>query len=240
MVGARWFGYGTYVLPATTMTLTNLSAAIVAVGALGTAAFGLVDTFKMLPGGGISRFGFKFIRETILKLAPEVASFNDTGLSRAALLYTLQSQWINGTATSDQVNIAKSLIKLRLIPETSAALAKATGVDATILSQVAASIVSGTPLTQPQNDVYGRFDLLLTTLLDQAYQRGGQRYRNAAKSIAVPVSVGLAVTAALLTKVIDPTSAALLGLVATPIAPMAKDLASGLTNAMQAIQPWKR
>ena len=121
----------------TTITLTNLSAAIAAVGALGTAAFGLVDTFKMLPGGGLSRVGFKFVRESVLKLAPEVTALDGTALGRDSLLYALQSQWINGTATSDQVSIAKSLIKLRLTPDTSAALAKATGVDAAILSQVA-------------------------------------------------------------------------------------------------------
>ena len=44
------------------------------------------------------------------------------------MLNTLQAQWINGTATDDQVNIAKSLIKLRLTPETAAALGAATGI----------------------------------------------------------------------------------------------------------------
>jgi hypothetical protein len=223
-----------------TMTAAGLSAAIAAVGALGTAAFGLVDTFKMLPGGGLSHAGFKFIRETIQKLAPQDGPFGGTGLSLAAMLYTLKSQWINGTATADQVSIAKSLIKLRLHPDTSAALAKATGVDAKVLSDVAASIVAGTALTTPQSDVYGRFDLLLTTLLDQAYQRADQRYRNAAKLTAVPVSVALAVAAALFTQIVNTSEAVLLGLVATPVAPMAKDFASGLTTAMQAISSWKR
>src|ERR1700720_3846995 len=63
-------------------TVSQLSTVIAAVGAVGTAAFGLVDAFKALPGGGISRAGFKFIRQTILKLAPEVASLDGTGLGR--------------------------------------------------------------------------------------------------------------------------------------------------------------
>ena len=222
-----------------TITLTNVSAVIAAVGALGTTAFGLVDTFKMLPGGGLSRAGFKFVRRVILRLAPEVPTFEGTGLSRESLLYTLQSQWVNGTSTTDQVSIAKSLIKLRLTPGTSDALAKATGVNPAILSAVAANLVAGTALTPVQNDVYGRFDLLLTTLLDQAYQRAGQRYRNAAKAVAVPVAVGLALAAAFLTGGVKPGVAIMLGLIATPIAPIAKDLATGLTTAMQAIQSWK-
>ena len=221
-------------------TVSQLSTIIAAVGAVGTAAFGLVDAFKALPGGGISRAGFKFIRQTILKLAPEVASFDGTGLSRDSLLYTLQSQWINGTAATDQINIAKSLIKLRLTPDTSAALASANGVDAAILSQIAASIRSGTALTPQQTDVYGRFDLLLTTLLDQAYQRADQRYRNSAKFAAIPVAVALALIAAsVIPNQITLTQAVLVGLIATPVAPVAKDVSSAITTAVQAVQSWR-
>jgi len=226
--------------PHTGSALSSLPTLIAAVGALGTAAFGLVDAFKALPGGGISRAGFKFIRQTIVKLAPEIPSLNGTGLSRDSLLYTLQSQWINGTAAGDQINIAKSLIKLRLTPATAAALASATGVDAGILSQIAASIQSGTALTPQQSDVYGRFDLLLTTLLDQAYQRADQRYRNVAKSAAIPISVALAVTAAyVIPNQIEVSQAVLIGLIATPIAPVAKDISSAISTAAQAIQSWK-
>lgn len=217
-------------------TVSQLSTIIAAVGAVGTAAFGLVDAFKALPGGGISRAGFKFIRQTILKLAPEVASLDGTGLGRDSLLYTLQSQWINGTATTDQINIAKSLIKLRLTPDTSAALAS---VDAAILSQIAASIRSGTALTPQQTDVYGRFDLLLTTLLDQAYQRAGQRYRNSAKFAAIPVAVALALIAAwVIPNQITLPQVVLVGLIATPVAPVAKDVSTAITTAVQAIQSW--
>jgi len=226
--------------PASGIGLSSLTTIIAAVGALGTAAFGLVDTLKVLPGGGISRAGFKFIRKTVLELAPPVPSFDQTGLDRDSILTTLSSQWINGTTTADQVNIAKSLIKLRLTPETAPALAKATGVDGTILSVVAKSMASGTALTQPQSDVYGRFDLLLTTLLDQAYQRADQRYRNVAKFAAVPVAVALAVVAALVVPgQIRVREAILIGLIATPIAPVAKDVSSAIATAAQAIQAWK-
>jgi len=220
-------------------TVGQLSTIVAGVGAVGTAAFGLVDAFKALPGGGISRAGFKFIRETILKLAPEVPALEETGLSRNSLLYTLESQWINGTAATDQINIAKSLIKLRLTPETAGPLASATGVDATLLSQIAVSIRSATPLTPQQTDVLGRFDLLLTTLLDQAYQRAAQRYRNWAKAAAVPIAVALALIAAGVTRQITLSEAVLLGLIATPVAPVAKDISSAISTAAQAIQSWK-
>jgi len=223
------------------ITLTKLTAVLGAVGALGTAAFGLVDTFKVLPGGGISRAGLKFIRRAVVNLLPAVPSLDKTGLGRDAVLQTLQSQWINGTATADQVNIAKSLIKLRLTPETAPALASATGVDAAILTEVAECIRTGKNFSQAQSDVYGRFDLLLTTLLDQAYQRGDQRYRNVAKFTAVPVAVALALAAAcVVPNHISYRQAILIGLIATPIAPMAKDVSTALSTAAQAIQTWKK
>jgi len=139
------------------------------------------------------------------------------------------------------VNIAKSLIKLRLKPDTAASLATATGVDSGILSEVAESIAKGQPLTTQQTDVYGRFDLLLTTLLDQAYQRADQHYRNTAKITAAPVSVVIAIAASLVLPAgtISSWGAVLLGLVATPIAPIAKDLSTAITTGVQAIQTWK-
>lgn len=224
-----------------TSSLPQLTAAIAGVGALGTAAFGLVDSFKMLPGGGISRAGFKFIRRTILQLAPKAAPLDGSGLSPESMQFTLLSQWINGTATTDQVNIAKSMIKLRLTPDTATALANATGVDANVLSQVAGNIRTGTALTPAQSDVYGRFDLLLTTMLDQAYQRADQRYRNAAKAAAVVVAVLLALVARhVLANQIGYSEAVLIGLIATPIAPVAKDLSTAISTAAQAIQSWKK
>lgn len=91
----------------------------------------------MLPGGGISRAGFKFSRQAIVTLTPLIPELEKTGLSRDAILTTLLSQWINGTATADQVNIAKSLIKLRLTPDTAPSLANTTAVDSPTLSEIA-------------------------------------------------------------------------------------------------------
>ena len=230
------------------MNVSSITADIAAVGALGTAAFGLVDSFKALPGGGISRSGFKFIRAAIEKLTPPVPSLDKTELSRDSILYTLQSQWINGVAMSNQISIAKSLIKLRLTPATAPALAAATGVNAALLAQVAAKIEAGNSagFTPQETDAYGRFDLLLNTLLDQAYQRADQRYKNAARAMAVPVAVVLAVVGAYLVfggqhfTGGDLAVAILAGLISTPIAPVAKDIASAVSTAAQAFQVGKK
>src|ERR1039457_3730726 len=113
----------------------------------------------------------------------EVAS-NDEGvpvgsaITRSAIRETLWANWLNGASASDSKSTAKTLIKLRLNSVTAPGLARATGVDAEILSSVASSLDSGEALTPEQLNVYGRFDLLLSTMIDRAYQRADQRYRN--------------------------------------------------------------
>jgi hypothetical protein len=82
------------------------------------------------------------------------------------------------------------------------------------------------------------------TLLDEAYQRADQAYRNTCKVVAGGVSVVLAVLggwvqahtswAYLWSQ--DLAIAALTGLIATPLAPIAKDLASAVTAGANAIQ----
>ncbi|HEV2728844.1 MAG TPA: hypothetical protein VGV15_02330 [Terriglobales bacterium] len=82
-------------------------------------------------------------------------------------------------------------------------------------------------------------------MLDQGYQRADQRYRNSAKLLAVPVAVLLALLGAW---AISPSSltpsdylrAVAGGLLATPLAPLAKDLASAIQAGTKLAQAWKK
>lgn len=232
-------------------SLTRLTGMVTAVGALGVAAYGLVDASKAF-WGGVSTRGFANIAKEMAILVPEASVADATKiptgepaspppLSLASILVTLKSNWINGMASSDQRAIAKTLVKLRLNANSAKALAGVAGVDATVLSEVASKIVSGAPLTQTETDVYGRFDLILTTMLDQAYQRADQQYRNTAKAAAVIVAVILAeIGAWSLGKMssVHFWQAFLLGLIATPIAPIAKDLSSAIQAGAKVAQEW--
>jgi len=229
------------------MSPSELATAITAIGALGTAAFGVVDATKAF-GGGVSNAGFTFIEQLLTELAP-----NDDGvpvesaITHAAISQTLKATWLNGASASDQKSTLKSLIKLRLNPKTAEVLARVTGVDPGVLGGVADSINEGQSLTPAQLNVYGRFDLLLSTMIDRAYQRADQRYRNVAKAVACLVAVILAEIAAWAMTGWNLSSgtsfkfveALIAGLLATPIAPIAKDLATGITTAANAVQSIK-
>jgi len=243
--------------PTDNAVVSHITAVIAAIGALGTASYGIVDASKAVLGG-VSNRGFGSIARTMATLLPEktitAAAHAATperpippALSLGSILVTLKSNWINGMAKDDQVAIAKSLVKLRLDESSAPFLARLTGVNPDGLISVASKISSGTPLGKNESDVYGRFDLVLTTLLDQAYQRGDQQYRNTAKICAVFASVILALAGgAALGQIRQPFisdhgfwEAFLAGLLATPLAPVAKDVASAIQAGAKAVQAWR-
>ena len=231
------------------MILSNLPQAITAIGGLGTAAFGLLDAVKpVFPA--INHTGFARIRMTILSLTPSEAEGRPplNSLPQSSVLDTLLANWINGTDLASQKSIAKSLIKLHMSAGNAASLAASTNVDPALLTEVAKSIASGTALTQQQGDAYARFDLIATAMIDEAYQHADQVYRNTMRALAAVIAVVLAFAGGLSLMGSweafwwkpDMFLALLIGLLATPMAPIAKDIASALSTAVNAMQMVKK
>jgi hypothetical protein len=224
--------------------LHNLPQLVTAVGGLGTAAFGLVDATKVF-WGGVNHIGFS-------KIAKRVSSLVATGeqvtnaLPPKEVLNTLKGNWFNGTDIGSQKSIAKSLIKLHMNPDNSVAIAKATNIDPEVLTTVAKKQSSGEALTPGEGDVYARFDLILTAMLDETYQIADDDYRNATRAIAALFGIGLSVLGWLILHHDNPQTqvsfwdAAITGVLATPLAPIAKDLSTALATAVNTLQLVKK
>jgi hypothetical protein len=213
----------------------DIPSAIGAIAALGTAAFGLVDALKGVAGGP-SNFGFRYVKTTLLPFAP---ALNVVGAD--AFLETLRANWINGMAMDDQKAKAKALIHLGLTEANAKALAQAAGLDAAALAAVAAKIDAGTPLGTNDVNIVGRFDAIVSARLDAGYERADQFYRDASKLLSGIVAIILAVCGDMvLNNPIPLFGAVLIGIVATPLAPIAKDLTSSLAAAVDAISAVKR
>lgn len=222
--------------------LTSLPQVVTAIGGLGTAAFGLVDATKVF-GGGVNHVGFGRIEARIKGLMPTTGQALNA-LPLADALKTLQGNWFNGTDLNSQKAIAKSLIKLHLDPDNAAALAKATNIDPVQLTTIAGKMATGVSLVPEESDVYARFDLIVTALLDETYQMADQAYVNGARALAVVFAVGLAIAGA---GVMDNgfqgphiLEALIVGLLATPLAPIAKDLSTALSTAVNTLQVAKK
>jgi hypothetical protein len=227
-----------------------LGQIVTAIGGLGTAAFGLVDASKAV-FSGINRIGLKHIKSIVSDLTPAQAGAGlparpVNALPRQNILETIEANWVNGTDVASQKAIAKSLIKLHLSAGNATALALKTNVDSVVLGSVAGKIATGTSLTQPESDVYARFDLIVTAMLDEAYQLSDQVYRNGTRTLAAVVAVLLAISAGwslvgnALWSSKDLALALLVGLLATPLAPIAKDLSSALATAVNTMQLVKK
>jgi hypothetical protein len=232
--------------------IDNILNAVAATGALGTAAYGLVDITKFF-WGGISRVGLGDIARAVTPFIRVARPGQAFGTEQ--ILGTLQANWMNGMPKQEQKAVAKSLIRLLLKPETAAEMATAASVDPNDLEAAARRIFNNDPLTDEDMRALGAFDVAVSASLDYGYERGDQRYRNAAKTVAAVISVVLAFTAGAALYGKDgacsnaampcigpywPLAALLAGLIATPLAPMVKDVSSALQTAVKAMSPFKR
>jgi hypothetical protein len=144
--------------------IPDIGQAIAAIAALGTAAYGLVDASKAI-WGGASNAGFGRIKESLARFNPALNTLAN------APWETLRANWLNGVSKADQKAAAKGLIHLALSPANAGSLANAVGIDAGALKTAATKIDGGTRLDQTDMNVLGRFDALVSVVLDAGYGR---------------------------------------------------------------------
>lgn len=237
-------------MPEESVTFAQLAAAILAIGALGTAAVGIVDATKIFMGG-VSNAGFRHIEAA---LTPFAESLRRAIGPEGDWQHLMKSHWLNGRPKDEQKAIAKSLIRLGLSQSSAKEIAPAIGVDTTTLVEAAQALETGMPLTEQHINVLGRFDASVDARLDAGFDRADHLYRNAARSSAGVVALLLAVVGGGVVYVDEYpgvfsmaayfvswyfVAALLAGAVAVPVAPIAKDLVSALAGAVQAVKATK-
>ncbi len=213
--------------------MSDIPGLIAAIGALGLAAYGLVDGSKAL-WGGPSHFGFGTIRKALKPFESAL----DGALGQGKWIGMLKSQWLAGRPSDEQKAIARSMIRLGLRPEAAADLAVAGHVDADDLKAAVEKLTSGKKLSDPDLNVLGRVDASVDMILDAAFERADAQYKNAARLLAGVIAVVIAICAEIAMDGASLTGigkAVLIGLVAVPIAPMAKDLSTTFSAAARAL-----
>lgn len=224
-----------------TGSVSNLANLVAAIGALGGASMGLVDTTKMFRGGP-SNFGFGYIENGLAPFLDAIAS-SAAPFGKHAILRTLKGDWLNGAAKADQKAKAKSLIQLSLSQANAASLANVAAVNAEALRSAVQKKADGGAAAAADTSALAQFESVLTAVIDEAYERGDQKYRNAAKTLAMVTSVVLSEIAGM--SIWGATQENLIffvvtGLIATPLAPVAKDVASALQTAATAANVLKK
>jgi hypothetical protein len=212
---------------------------IAAIGALGVAAYGLVDATKAFRGG-VSNIGLPFLTKA---LRPYVDALLLVDADDPYV--TIRANWLNGVPSADQKAAAKALIHLGLTPATAARLAAGTpGIEAEPLVTVATKLSTGEPLADIDLNLLGRFDTIVDAQLDAAFERADQQYRNVAKLLAAAFAIVLSLVGVWIVEkgavsTSDFLLALLVGVIATPLAPVAKDVTSAISSAVSAIKSVK-
>lgn len=216
------------------ISLPDLGAALAGLSALSTASFGLLDATKWF-GGGVSNLGAPALRRALTAFEDPLAA----ALGPDEWWPVVRASWLNGVAKDEQKAKAIALIKLGLSPRTAPMIAAASHVDPEALTAVARKLQDGEGLTDADLNVVGRMNATVEALMDAAFERSDQQYRNGCRFWAGVAAVGLAIAAWWLwPSDKGPTfwQALIVGLLAVPVAPLAKDLTSGLSAAVGALK----
>ena len=209
-----------------TCMLDNLPATILAVGALGTAAFGIVEGLKRWSVIGDAGFG------TIMRiLGPILAALRGAyGPDAEALLraqYRGDSQELG--------RLVRQGARLGLSAENAEELAASLDVvPGAALRDAAAAVVAGSDLTPEQRNVIGRFEIAVDARIEAATTLAQAQYSGTMKIAASIVAIALALLVGW-RLCVDLLHALVVGLAAVPLAPIAKDVAAGLRAAAQAM-----
>lgn len=221
------------------ISITRLVGIIAAIGALGMAAFSLVDATKAF-GGGVSNFGLPGLNRVVGRFSGALdRALGKDEKNQPEWRRVVRAHWINGRPRDEQKAIVKSLIRLGLARDTAPALAEAGKVKPDALAAVAAKLEAGTTLTEIDLNVLGRLDASVEAQLNAAFDRADQLYRNVSRVFAGVFSIVLAFLATYALGWDRWALALVIGLLAVPLAPIAKDLASSLQAAAAAMKAAK-
>jgi hypothetical protein len=204
----------------------NLSEAVLAAAALGTAAFGIVEALKAFPWLGQAGFStlVQFLEpfEDALKVAygPDA-------------IRILRGQYRGDT--DDLKRVIRQGIRIGLTPVNAEKLAAALKIaDARSLQQAASEVWSGA-LSDESRNVIGRFELAADARIDAGLTLALDHYARSAKISAMVVALTIAIVMAHLLGV-GLLYGLIVGLAAVPLAPVAKDLVTAIKSAAEALR----
>jgi len=215
----------------------GLGQMVLAAGALGTAAFGIVEGLKWT---ALGRGGFSQIPKTLgdsLMGALKHAYGPD-------YLDLLMAQYRSGRAKGELPRSLRQGIRIGLRPENAAGMADQVGVvDSDTLTAIAEKLMRDGKLEDDEKSRLARFELAVDARIDAALALAERAYLGWVRGWATVFSIGLALVAAVsIAGGIDKaqwTSAIIVGIAAVPLAPIAKDISKALQSAATAIRAGK-
>jgi len=218
------------------MDVSDLVALVTAAGALGGAAFGIVEGLKSTPIGTI---GFK-----VFKVQLGVIWTSLSGAYGSSYESLLEAQYQGNH--DDLLRTLRQGVRIGLTAGNAKQNAKELGdglIDGQKLENAATKIHGGQDLTPDEQHVLSRYELAVDARIDAAMTLALNKYAESLRIIAMLVALRVALGVGWLYS-LTPTGlddvgetmllAAIVGIAAVPLAPIAKDLATAIQAAAQA------
>lgn len=206
--------------------MEGITELILATGAIGTSAFGIVEGLKFLWFIGEGGFGLLFDTLGPIRKTFEVAY----GPEYEVLLRALYR--------GDQKELARVLrqgVRIGLTESNAKEISDFLGsYEADKLADAARQVENGQELPQDLRNILGRFELAADTRIDASLTLANSRYITIIRTAASFISISIAMAIGYLQK--EYLRALLVGIAAVPLAPIAKDLASAIQSASKAIR----
>ena len=207
--------------------MDNLSAIVLATGALGTAAFGIVEALKRWRRLGEAGF------PAVLRLLSPIFVTLATAYGRD-VEKVLRAQYRG--ERGELTRVIRQGARIGLTPDNAERVAAGLGmVEPEHLKAAALAIKAGQELPADLRNVIGRFELAVDARIDAALCLAADDYAGTAKIAASVVAIIIALVVGVhLDRIFE---AVLVGIAAVPLAPIAKDVASALKSATEALRP---
>ena len=215
---------------------SELAALVVAAGAIGTAAMGIVDTLKSRESLAIGGAGFADMIETLEPLRP--------ALERAfgeQWRHVLEIHYRGDHAPEAIKRVVSRAVRLGLpeltVDQLNAVAARYGNLDRQQVRRAIDQLRGGQALDSTSHGILERLMAAVDAHVEGAALRASAQYRYAARAVASAVAIALGAAVGLVTmftaETVDWTSflqALFLGVVAVPVAPIAKDLSTAVKN----------
>lgn len=239
----------------------HLVQASLAVGGLGAASYAIVDGMKLLPWIDLAGFERLFGRGTAggrAWVARQAAGLDALlpalqGAYGADAMELLKAQYRSGRAKGDLPRTLRQGVRIGfgvLPPEEIARIARALGIDARAADESAAALAAArrqrppaageappasAPVTPEQRSALARLETAIDARIDAALVLAETQYVTQTKVIATLVALAIAFGVGTALQA-EPVVSLLVGLAAVPLAPVAKDLATALQEAVRALK----
>lgn len=214
----------------------DLPQFVLAAGAVGTAAMGIVEGFKSIK---LTPIGFGQLEESIgwAKAAMKKAYGSDYSK-------LIESLYRQSRSSGELPRILRQGVRIGMDKENAKSMGELLlGQGGETLSGIAGKIDQGEELDKMEKKILARFEVAADARIDAALSLAERTYSNGIRKRAFFVSLVLSLVAAIslhLTLADKFQSAmyinaVIVGLVAVPLAPIAKDVAKGFQAAAKAI-----